>query len=333
MKYLVTGAAGFIGASLSERLARTGNKVFGIDNFNSYYSPSLKELRVKTLLSPKNVVVQKVDLLMLDEIRRVIQTFQPDVVIHLAAQPGVRTPMNESFRYIQNNLAAFGNIIQAATEAEIPEFLYASSSSVYGNSASKSHGESDLSIRPISIYGATKLANEVLAPTYVFGSKTRARALRFFTVYGPWGRPDMAYFRIISSVINGTPFTRFGDGDLRRDFTFIDDITEAVEKLAIQLSQHEEGYSDVVNIGGGMPYSLNELAHEISEQMGSKPSVVQSTFNPNDTQFTLADTSRLQQIIGSAPKVSLKEGIQKTIEWANNREIRSSLKDWALSTN
>ena len=332
MKYLITGAAGFIGSNLSARLANSGHKVLGVDNFSPYYSPQLKELRVSRLLTPLGIEVKRSDLSELQPFQLLVGEFQPDVIIHLAAQPGVRTPLGKSYQYIENNLVAFSNVLQTAIEVEIPEFLYASSSSVYGNSINIPYREDDYSIRPISIYGATKLANEILTPAFVNGSKTRARGMRFFTVYGPWGRPDMAYFRLIDSFLNGSEFMKFGDGEIKRDFTYIEDITAAVERLSSELGSHPEGYSDIVNIGGGQPHSLNDLISIISEQLDSPPTFTKSDSNPNDTKFTSADSTKILNLTGVKPEVDLELGVEETIKWASQSGIRENLFSWVNST-
>ncbi len=333
MKYLITGAAGFVGSHLSARLSTAGNTVLGVDNFSPYYSPELKKLRVLELLTPLGVEVRNVELADLESFRGVVKKFQPEVVIHLAAQPGVRTPIGKSYQYIQNNVVAFSNVLQTSIEENIPEFLYASSSSVYGNSPNVPYREDDSSILPISIYGATKLTNEILTPAFIKGSKTRARGMRFFTVYGPWGRPDMAYFRLIDSVLNGSEFTKFGGGEVKRDFTYIDDITIAICDLSQELASRPEGYSDVVNIGGGKPHSLNDLVKVISQQLGSTPNMTASVSNPNDTICTNADVSRLRVLINKIPSVDLEAGVRSTISWAIQKEIRENLTSWTDSTN
>jgi UDP-glucuronate 4-epimerase len=256
-----------------------------------------------------------------------------DSVIHLAAQPGVRTPLNRSSDYIENNIQAFTNVLQLVTESEIPNFLYASSSSVYGNSKEIPYSESSEDIHPVSIYGATKRANEILAPTYVRGSSTRARGLRFFTVYGPWGRPDMAYFRLINSGINKTEFTRFGDGHVKRDFTYISDITQQISGLHKELQSQKKGFSDIVNIGGGNPHSLNDLIESVNSKLGSDIHVLTSDMNPNDTLYTCADVSLQNSLTGFVPRVSLSEGIKETIEWASSGDISLNLDRWVKSTN
>lgn len=332
MKYLVTGAAGFIGSNLSARLAKSGNLVLGVDNFSPYYSPRFKELRVNEFLKPYGIDARRIDLSDISEVEKVVREFKPDVIIHLAAQPGVRTPLGKSYQYIQNNLVAFANVLQTAIEESVPEILYASSSSVYGNSTETTYKEDDLSIRPISIYGATKLSNEILTPAFINGSKTRARGMRFFTVYGPWGRPDMAYFRIIDSILNGTEFNKFGGGEVKRDFTYVDDITATIEKLSKELTARPAGFSDVVNIGGGNPHSLNELIEVISKQLGSKPSISESISNPNDVSYTCSDVSKLNELISSVPAIDLETGAKETIAWAQRDGIKEHLGEWINST-
>jgi UDP-glucuronate 4-epimerase len=333
VKFLVTGAAGFIGSNLSATLARSGFDVIGIDNFSPYYSPKLKECRVDKILTPNGILVERIDLSDLGSTQAIVNSFRPDFIIHLAAQPGVRTPLRNSDQYIQNNLVAYSNVLQVAVEAEVPNFLYASSSSVYGNSTTLPYKENDSSIKPISIYGATKLANEILAPAYISGSKTKARGMRFFTVYGPWGRPDMAYFRLIDSALNGSEFKKFGAGEVKRDFTFVDDITAMIESLALQLNTLPYSYSDVVNIGGGNPYSLNDLIEMISGQIDSRVAISQYEGNPNDTKYTSADTTNLLTLTGKKPEIDLRAGVTKTIEWASQLGIREHLSGWTRSTN
>ena len=333
MKILVTGAAGFVGSHLSSLLREEGNTVHGIDNLSSYYAPDLKNSRIEKLLNPANVQFTNLNLVEKSMLRNFLDKNNFDSVVHLAAQPGVRTPLNRSNEYIENNIQAFTNVLQLVTELGIPNFLYASSSSVYGNSKEIPYSESSEDIHPVSIYGATKRANEILAPTYVRGSSTRARGLRFFTVYGPWGRPDMAYFRLINSGINKTEFTRFGDGHVKRDFTYISDINQQISGLHKELQSHEKGFSDIVNIGGGNPHSLNDLIESVNSELSSDILVLTSTVNPNDTLYTCADVSLQNSLTGFVPKVSLSEGIKETIEWASSSEISLNMNRWVKSTN
>jgi UDP-glucuronate 4-epimerase len=333
MKILITGAAGFVGSHLSSLLAEEGNEVHGIDNLSPYYAPDLKKLRLARLLEPKNIKFLNFDLLDGQTLREILKKNNYESVIHLAAQPGVRTPLNRSNEYIENNVQAFTNVLQLVTELEVPHFLYASSSSVYGNSKNIPYSETSEDIHPVSIYGATKRANELLAPAYVRESKTRARGLRFFTVYGPWGRPDMAYFRLINSGINKTEFTRFGDGNVKRDFTYISDITNQISGLLNELKNRERGFSDIVNIGGGIPHSLNDLIESVNSGLGSKIQILNSGMNPNDTLYTCADVSLQKSLTGFIPKVSLEIGIKETINWAKNKDIYTELGPWINSTN
>jgi len=332
LRFLVTGAAGFIGSHLSARLSILGHQVLGIDNFDPYYSPSLKHLRVRELLTPLEVNVELIDLTNLDLTRELIKDFNPETVIHLAAQPGVRTPISQSYKYIQNNLVAFTNVLQSSIEEAVPNFLYASSSSVYGNAGTKTYSEGDSSIRPLSIYGATKFANEILAPTYAMGTQTKTRGLRFFTVYGPWGRPDMAYFRLINSVLGGSKFNKFGDGEIKRDFTYVDDITVAIVKLSEELSKREGGFSDVVNIGGGNPHSLNELINLISRETEIDSFVEQKGQNLNDINFTCADIAKLRMLTDCVPSVDLKDGVRMTFNWAAEPGVVELLDSWVESS-
>lgn len=333
MKILVTGAAGFVGSHLSLLLHQEGNTVHGVDNLSHYYAPDLKSLRIEKLLNPAKIPFTNLNLTEKNQLRTFLEKNNYDSIIHLAAQPGVRIPLSRSNEYIENNIEAFTNVLQFVTELGIANFLYASSSSVYGNSKEIPYSELSKDIHPVSIYGATKRANEILTPTFIRGSSTRARGMRFFTVYGPWGRPDMAYFRLINSGINNKEFTRFGDGNVKRDFTFISDITHQISGLHKELSGHEKGFSDVVNIGGGNPHSLNDLIESVNRELGSKITVLNSGMNPNDTLYTCADVSLQKSLTGFVPKVSLADGIRETIDWAKSQDISANLDRWVKSTN
>ena len=332
MKFLVTGAAGFIGANLSARLKNSGFDVLGVDNFSPYYSQDLKESRSIEFLVKNQIEFKRLDICDMKSIHSIVTSFKPQTIIHLAAQPGVRIPLKNSDQYIQNNLVAYSNILQISVETKVPNFLYASSSSVYGNAIELPYREDNLSIAPLSVYGATKLCNEVLAKAFVSMSATKARGMRFFTVYGPWGRPDMAYFRIIDAALNGSEFTRFGNGHVKRDFTYVDDVSSMIVSLALQLNDCSPGYSDVVNIGGGQPYSLNDLIQIIANQTSSKINVSEVADNPSDIQITSADVTRMLGLIGRIPEVKLELGIENTIRWAKQSGISEHLSKWIDST-
>jgi UDP-glucuronate 4-epimerase len=332
MKYLVTGASGFIGFHLTAQLISEGHEVLGIDNFNDYYSPELKLLRAKELSNRFQANILDLDLYSKSSTANLVSDFQPDSIVHLAAQPGIRLPLSKSDSYIRNNIVAFSNILETAVQNEIPNFLYASSSSVYGNSLQHPFSESENVLKPISLYGSTKLCNEILAAPYVANSHTRARGMRFFTVYGPWGRPDMAYLRLAASALTDSTFKLFGDGQVKRDFTYVGDIVEMIIALSKELSTHSVGVSDVVNIGGGNPHSMSDLIHGIEEKIGKSIDITYEQSNKSDTKFTCADTTLLRQLTGFAPEVNLSEGLNHVLSWATKNEIKESLLAWTKST-
>ena len=331
MRILVTGAAGFIGSALCEKLVMSNHEVTAVDNFSEYYDVSLKNLRVKELLSPLNLEVLNLDICDQAAVEKVFTLSKPEVVIHLAAQAGVRLGVSESHKYVESNLVGFSNILISTIEHKIPKFLYASSSSVYGDKAAIPYHESELNLHPNSFYGSTKLANELLAPTLVKNSATIARGLRFFTVYGPWGRPDMAYFRMIANVIAGTDFNFFGDGSIERDFTFISDAVSSVINLTIELDGRKPGFSDVVNLGGGRPLSMNYLLETVGSLTGKTVEFQRLETNKNDAKKTMSDSTYIQELIGSKPNIKLEDGISKTIEWASRDVISKNLDKWVKS--
>lgn len=331
MRILVTGAAGFIGSALCEQLVLSDHEVTAVDNFSDYYDISLKHLRVKELLSPLNLVVLDLDICDQSKVKKVIASSRPEVVIHLAAQAGVRLGVSESYKYVDSNLVGFSNVLISTIENKVPKFLYASSSSVYGDKADIPYRESESNLQPNSFYGSTKLANELLTPTLVKNSETVARGLRFFTVYGPWGRPDMAYFRMIANVIAGTEFNFFGDGTIERDFTFIDDAVRSVINLTLEMEERKSGFSDVVNLGGGRPLSMNYLLEIVGSLTGKKVSFERFETNLNDARKTMSDSTYIQKLIGSKPSTKLEDGISITIDWASRNEISSNLDKWVKS--
>ena len=331
MKTIVTGAAGFIGSFLCHKLAKEGNEIIAIDNFSNYYDVDLKNKRVKALLKPLNIEVINLDITDDIEFNNLVSESKPDVVINLAAQAGVRLPLNETGKYVSNNLVGFSNVLRSTVNNKVPLFLYASSSSVYGDKAAIPYVESEQNLHPNSFYGATKLANELLTPTLIQNSSTAARGLRFFTVYGPWGRPDMAYFRMIANVVSGAEFNFFGDGSVERDFTFIDDAVNSVMALAAELQKRKPGYSDVVNLGGGRPLSMNYLLQTVSSISKNEVKFNRLNSNSNDAKKTMSDSKYIESLIGSKPNTKLEDGIAKTIEWAMREDISSNLNNWVKS--
>ena len=331
MQYLITGAAGFIGSFLCHKLAKEGNKIIAIDNFSSYYDVGLKNTRVKELLKPLNIDVINLDITDNLKFDNLVSKSKPDVVINLAAQAGVRLPVNETDKYVNSNLVGFSNVLRSTVNNKVPFFLYASSSSVYGDKAAIPYIESEQNLHPTSFYGATKLANELLTPTLIQNSLTAARGLRFFTVYGPWGRPDMAYFRMIANVISGAEFNFFGDGSVERDFTFIYDAVNSVMALSTELQKRKPVYSDVVNLGGGRPLSMSYLLQTVSSISKNEVKFNRLNSNTNDAKKTMSDSKYIKSLIGSKPSTKLEDGIAKTIEWAMRKDISSNLNDWVKS--
>ena len=331
MKYLVTGAAGFIGSHLCHKLTTEGNEVIAIDNFSDYYDINLKKLRVENLLTPLQLKVLRVDISDKNAIDELIVSSKPQVVINLAAQAGVRLPTDQIHKYVNSNLVGFSNVLQSTVSNKIPYFLYASSSSVYGDQAAIPYTESEQKLHPNSFYGATKLANELLTPTLIKSSSTIARGLRFFTVYGPWGRPDMAYFRMIANVVSGSEFNFFGDGSVERDFTYIDDAVNSVIGLSKELEKKKPGYSDVVNLGGGRPLSMNYLIDNINKISKAEVKFNRQSSNSNDAKKTMSDSSYIQSLIGSKPETKLEDGINKTYQWALQSDISAQLNNWVKS--
>ena len=331
MNILVTGAAGFIGSTLCKQLVKSGHNVTAIDNFSEYYDTSLKHLRVVELLNPFNVKMLNLDICDKPSIDKLIKSTKPDAIINLAAQAGVRLSVSDSSKYVDSNLVGFSNILISTIENKVPIFLYASSSSVYGDLAKIPYSEVETNLHPNSFYGSTKLANELLTPTLIKNSATKARGLRFFTVYGPWGRPDMAYFRMIANVISGTAFNFFGDGSIERDFTYIDDAVDSVISLMSEMDARKPGYSDVVNLGGGRPLSMNYLLEVVNSITGKQVSFNRLESNLNDAHKTMSDATYIKKLIGSKPSTKLEDGISMTIDWASRNDISANLDKWVKS--
>ena len=327
---LVTGAAGFVGSHLCRKLSDLNFQVYGIDNFSNYYSVDYKKARLRALNLENEIKV--CDIAYYEQINSAITYFRPNYVINLAAQAGVRLALARSDSYIEANVLGFQNVIRACIENDVKGILYASSSSVYGDSTPTPYKENTFLLRPKSIYGTTKLANELFAEIQSKSSKLRLRGLRYFTVYGPWGRPDMAYFRIAAAALGQGQFTLFGDGTTKRDFTYIDDVVNSTIALLKDLSLRNETFNDVVNIGGSRPLEINYLIDLISRSGDSPLTINNDKENTLDSKVTMADKSYLQSILGEVKFTNLEQGVNNVMDWARRDNIRPNLLNWIRST-
>ena len=309
MKVLVTGVAGFIGMHCARRLLARGDKVAGLDNLNDYYPVKLKKDRLKQLPS-KNFAFEKVDLADGAALRRFFRKHKPDAVLHLAAQAGVRYSIENPGAYIDSNLVGFANLLECCRERPPRNLVYASSSSVYGTNPKLPWSETQSVDHPISLYAATKKANELMAHTYshLFGLKTTG--LRFFTVYGPWGRPDMSPMLFATAIMKGKPINVFNRGRMQRDFTYIDDIVEGTIRVLDKPAPYE-----IYNIGNHQPVALRDYIDAIERAFGRKAKLKMLPMQPGDVEATYADTKRLRAAVGFAPATPLQAGLERFAQW------------------
>jgi UDP-glucuronate 4-epimerase len=332
VKILVTGAAGFVGSHVLKKLKEVELDVCGIDNFSSYYSVDYKDLRLEYLGLTKGSDVISCDISDFKQVSEMISGIRPDYIIHLAAQAGVRLSLEDSNSYISANVAGFENITRSSIENEVKGIVYASSSSVYGDSTPTPYKEASISLRPKSLYGVTKLSNELFAEIQSKSSNLRFRGLRYFTVYGPWGRPDMAYFRIAAAALGQGKFTLFGDGKIKRDFTYIDDVVENTIALFRDLTRQDEKFNDIVNIGGSRPLEMNYIIYIISKRGSHQIYLARGEESKLDSRITMADNSYLKSILGDLKFTDLEEGIENLMKWASQENIKPSLTNWIQST-
>jgi UDP-glucuronate 4-epimerase len=312
---LVTGAAGFIGAHVASQLRALGHEVVGCDNFNNYYDPALKRARVAALLAPHGVSCEVVDVADDAAVRELFERRRPARVIHLAAQAGVRYSITNPQAYVSANLLGFANVLEAARLGGVEHLVYASSSSVYGDSTHTPFDESQRTDTPVSLYAATKKANEVMAHAYSHVHGMRCTGLRFFTVYGPWGRPDMAYFSFAQRLVAGDPLPVFADGTLQRDFTYIDDIAEGVVRLALSQRCVDDPAHEIFNIGNHQPVTVLEFIQTLSSLFGVTPKFEFLPMQPGDVRATFANVDKLRARVGFEPATPLREGLAKFVEW------------------
>tara|TARA_B100000609_G_scaffold196931_1_gene193131 strand:+ start:310 stop:1311 length:1002 start_codon:yes stop_codon:yes gene_type:complete len=326
MKILVTGAAGFIGFHVCKRFIKAGIEVVGIDNLNSYYDINLKKNRIKELENlSKQLLISfkfyKGDIVQSKDLEKLFNDANKEKskiteVIHLAAQAGVRYSLENPSAYIQSNLVGFFNIIEQSKKNCINNFYYASSSSVYGGNDKTPFEESDNVNQPISLYAATKKSNELIAHTYSHLFNLPTIGLRFFTVYGPWGRPDMALFKFTESIINNKPIRVFNYGNMLRDFTYIDDVIESI----FLLMQNSDNNSNsklykIFNIGNSNPTKLYDYIEAIENNLGKKADMILEEMQPGDVKETYANTELLQKFISFKPNTSIDKGIKEFIRW------------------
>lgn len=314
---LVTGAAGFIGAYVAARLADMGHRVVGCDNFNDYYAPQLKHDRVAALLAPRGIPCLPLELADPLQLESLFSQYGPTLVVHLAAQAGVRYSLQNPAAYIQSNLVGFGNILEACRRHQVEHLLYASSSSVYGANAKVPFSETDRTDEPVSLYAATKKSNELMAYSYSHLYGFPATGLRFFTVYGPWGRPDMAYFSFTQKMLKGEAIPVFAGGELRRDFTYVDDIVEGVVRLLFKPTVGKEGTPPhaVFNIGNHQPVRVLDFIQTLEKVLGVKAKIDFQPMQPGDVPATYADTAALREHVGFAPATPLEQGLARFGEW------------------
>jgi UDP-glucuronate 4-epimerase len=327
-KILVTGAAGFIGFHLSKRLISRGDEVIGLDNLNDYYDVSLKEARLSQLQDSRAFKFYKLDLSDLPGLMGVFEKERPAVVVNLAAQAGVRYSLKNPHTYVQSNLVGFVNILEGCRYHNVKHLVYASSSSVYGANTSIPFSVHDNVDHPVSLYAASKKANELMAHTYshLYGLPTTG--LRFFTVYGPWGRPDMALFLFTKAILEGKPIDVFNYGKMERDFTYIDDIIEGVVRVADRIPQPDSSWSGanpdpgtssapyrVYNIGNNRPVELLYFIETIENCLGKRAEKRLLPMQPGDVPATYADVDDLMRDTGFKPDTPIEVGIRLFIEW------------------
>lgn len=306
---LVTGAAGFIGFHVSSELLRRGFDVIGVDNINEYYDPQLKEARLNILLKNRNFIFHKIDICDFESLEKIFKENKIKKVCHLAAQAGVRYSLQNPFSYQKSNNEGFLNIIELSKRFNVENFVYASSSSVYGANTKLPFSEEDRVDMPISLYAATKRANELVAYSYSHLFNLPCSGLRFFTVYGPWGRPDMALFIFTKSILEDKPIQIYNYGDMGRNFTYIDDIVDGVRRVLDHPAKYE-----IYNIGNDKAEKLLDFIEEIEKCLGKKAIREYLPMQPGDVKYTMADISKIRKL-GYEPTTDIAEGIRKFIDW------------------
>ena len=314
MRVLVTGVAGFIGMHCAERLAARGHEVIGLDSLNSYYSVELKEARLARLSGLAGVRTERLDLADAAALEQLVAASKPERVLHLAAQAGVRYSLENPAAYIQSNLVGFANLLEACRRHPPQHLVYASSSSVYGANQKLPWSESDDVDRPISLYAATKRSNELMAHVYSHLFAMPTTGLRYFTVYGPWGRPDMSPVLFAQAIMLGKPIRMFNHGDMQRDFTYIDDVAEGTVRVLERIPSETPPWA-LFNIGNHRPVALPDYIAALEAALGKKALTESAPMQPGDVQITYADTERLSRATGFAPSTPLEQGLAEFATW------------------
>ena len=315
MPVIVTGAAGFIGYHVAERLLLRGETVIGVDNFNDYYDPALKTLRAERLAAHPGFRMERLDIADHEAVMALVKAERPDRIVHLAAQAGVRYSIDNPFAYERSNLAGHLSILEACRHNDVQHLVYASSSSVYGDRPLEGQGfrEDDPTVSPVSLYAATKRSCELLSQSYASLYGFPQSGLRFFTVYGPMGRPDMAYFGFTEKIMRGEPIEVYGEGRMARDFTYIDDIVDGI--VGVLDAPPTTSRHQIYNIGDSKPVGLMEMIQVLENALGREAVKIMRPMQPGDVTATYADVSKLNGLTGYEPKVLLSEGLPRFVEW------------------
>ncbi|MGA8833720.1 MAG: NAD-dependent epimerase/dehydratase family protein [Desulfomonilaceae bacterium] len=327
---LVTGTAGFIGFYVAKSLLGRGLTVIGVDNFNPYYSPELKTARDEILRKNRNFVSSNADISDLKSVETIFKDYRPSIVCHLAAQAGVRYSLKNPYTYQKSNVQGFVNLIEQARINSVERFVYASSSSVYGGNTKLPYSEDDRVDTPVSLYAATKRSNELIAYTYTHLWNMRTIGLRFFTVYGPWGRPDMAYWSFMDAMQRRSPIKVFNYGKNQRDFTYIDDVINGVLSA---LSANDLDQYEIINLGNNKPVGLMDFISTLEDLSGLKAIMEMVPAQPGDAIATYACIDKASAKLGFKPSTQLREGLEAFVKWyKDNPTIVDAVRSFRLST-
>ncbi|MGP8281507.1 MAG: NAD-dependent epimerase/dehydratase family protein [Desulfomonilaceae bacterium] len=327
---LVTGTAGFIGFYVAKSLLGRGLTVIGVDNFNPYYSPELKTARDEILRKNRNFVSSNADISDLKSVETIFKDYRPSIVCHLAAQAGVRYSLKNPYTYQKSNVQGFVNLIEQARINSVERFVYASSSSVYGGNTKLPYSEDDRVDTPVSLYAATKRSNELIAYTYTHLWNMRTIGLRFFTVYGPWGRPDMAYWSFMDAMQRRSPIKVFNYGKNQRDFTYIDDVINGVLSA---LSANDLDQYEIINLGNNKPVGLMDFISTLEDLSGLKAIMEMVPAQPGDAIATYACIDKASAKLGFKPSTQLHEGLKAFVKWyKDNPTIVDAVRSFRLST-